>query len=795
MVDERLIHPKVARTDIGCVPPSYTEDDINRKFSPLIEEIQSIVNGGVNDGRAEEETGWNHQKYLEFVKEARQKMIDVIHPPIDKEHPEQGRRTFSIGRLVFVFRDNYYRITSFKFRVPYTKNFSTWKPDYEIMGWRSKMGVFGLGLFAEARAESLTEKRVEILYRNNMMVVEGEFNALQLQSLMLRNDWGYTAIVAVGGVETADLKTIKKIVRVPIIIYDNDDDEAGFKLVENAQEVMTVQAFTTPKPTKDLDEYIRSFGENYSQAFKGIETISDNRRYYPRNYDAVKEEIEKVRYSRRYNQAQTFDLVSDQILEDVGDRGRLLNNSYHAYLIFHHDKKLISFGQGETEYTELLGRYGLMKSDFIFKHVNDYLRHQAFEHGERTETHRFAHYDSKSNVLYVYNNNHRMFKITANEIDIVDNGTDGVLFIHDIENEPFERVPFNKDPLSSLIIERINFDEDILSKDERMYLIHLWMLSLFFETKMPTKVILAMIGVKGSGKTFVLRLLGKILFGMKFNVTDVAIATSKDFDAMITHKYFMVLDNADTKNRWIEDRLAISATGCSQDRRELYTTNELVSATRKCFIGITARTPNFRRDDVAERLLIMKVKKIEDVISEDDLTNEILEHRNEIMSEILSQLQIAVEALEDKTREAHQFRMADFANFAVKFSRFLKKEEFIRDIFTKLNAEQSQFALEEEEIFELMKEFASKQQDGKTISDMTNRELCDQLTGVYDEQHGTVGREHRSEWEFANEYKKFGFKMRTILSDLKRFFDVKEQGVTHGQKRMTYIWKRIGNNE
>jgi hypothetical protein len=119
----------------------------------------------------------------------------------------------------------------------------------------------------------------------------------------------------------------------------------------------------------------------------------------------------------------------------------------------------------------------------------------------------------------------------------------------------------------------------------------------------------------------------------------------------------------------------------------------------------------------------------------------------------------------------------------------------MREIFTKLSAEQSQFALEEEEVFDLMKELASKQEDGKTITNMTNRELCDRLTEIYDERHGTVGREGTSKWEFASEYKKFGFKMRSILADLKRFFDVIEEGVTHKEKRRTYIWKGIESED
>jgi transcription elongation factor Elf1 len=790
IVEERLIHPDVVKTDIGCIPPSYNEDTITRKFNPLIEEIEEIV----NNGRIEEESDWNHQKFLALVRNARDKLVKLVNPLIDEKRPEKGRRTFSIGRLVFVYRDHYYRITAFKLRVPYTKDIVTWKPDYEIMGWRKKMGVFGLGLFTEAREKSLAEEKVLIPCVDSMAVMEGEFNVLQLQSLVVRNNRDFINAVAIGGVETADLLTLKKIVKVPTIIYDNDDDEAGFTLVENGQKLMTVRAFTTPEPYKDVDEYIKSFGDSYEEAFNAVGELSKARKYYPRNYDSVREEVEKIRYAKKYNQAQIFDMVAGIIQDDLVDRGRMLNNNQHAYFFFNHNKELIPISKEGFECERLLGRYGLMRSSPIFKHTLDHLRHHAFENGQKTETHRFAFYNPNSNVLYVYNNDHQIFKITTNGKELVDNGTDGVLFLHDPDNDKFELVQYEDSPLYSLLIERINFDDDILSVEERRYLILLWIPSLFFETKMPTKVILAMIGEKGSGKTFVFKVIGKTLFGSGFNVTDVANASPKDFDAVVTHRYFMALDNADTQNKWIEDRLAISATGCSQDRRELYTTNELVSATRKCFIGITARTPNFRRDDVAERLLIMKVKKIEDIISEEGLLTEIMEHRNEIMSEIIDLLQEAVQAMADKTREVLPFRMADFANFALKFARHVGNEDSIREIFSKLSAEQSQFALEEEEIFDLMKELASKQCDGRTISDVTNQEFCDRLAEVYDERHGT-SRDGCSKWKYAKEYKKFGYKMRGIMSDLQRFFEVREEGVTHKQIRRTYVLKDVGSPE
>ena len=55
---------------------------------------------------------------------------------------------------------------------------------------------------------------------------------------------------------------------------------------------------------------------------------------------------------------------------------------------------------------------------------------------------------------------------------------------------------------------------------------------MFFPELFPTRPILAMIGEKGSGKTSVLRRIGQMLFGPKFQVMGMS-HEPKDFDAAV----------------------------------------------------------------------------------------------------------------------------------------------------------------------------------------------------------------------------------------------------------------------
>jgi hypothetical protein len=260
---------------------------------------------------------------------------------------------------------------------------------------------------------------------------------------------------------------------------------------------------------------------------------------------------------------------------------------------------------------------------------------------------------------------------------------------------------------------------------------------MFFPELFPTRPLLAMIGEKGSGKTSVLRRIGKLLFGPNFQVMGMS-HEPKDFDAAVTGDAFVGIDNADQNIGWLEDKLAVVATGGMLKRRVLYTTNNLVEFPITAFVGITSRTPHFRREDIADRLLLFYVERLEAFGAESDLLATLMEQRDALMTEIAGQLQGVLRALE-KTKEKSYpstFRIADFAQFVLKRADAEGRLEEAQVTLDRLGEEQLAFTSQDDPVLELLEEWAhSKGNDGRELSTSTLfRELKGRAMTAYPPQ-------------------------------------------------------------
>jgi hypothetical protein len=191
----------------------------------------------------------------------------------------------------------------------------------------------------------------------------------------------------------------------------------------------------------------------------------------------------------------------------------------------------------------------------------------------------------------------------------------------------------------------------------------------------------------------------------------------------------------------------------------------MVEIPTHCFLAITSRTPQFRRDDVADRLLIMKVQRFDAFKSEKSLLTELLQNRQQIMSEVVYHLQEVVRALRagQGIDDSGAFRMVDFADFAMKVARYAGVEEQVKVIFTKLTHEQSAFTLESNSIFELLSAWAP-QNVGREV---TNADLCKQLAELA-KKEGTI-------FSYEGKTRAFAQVMSHVRSNLEEFFIITER--------------------
>ena len=679
-----------------------------------------------------------------------------------------------------------HRIVAVRFRKPYSKQIVFYKPT--TIG-----GLFNHGLFTPYKSQ-------ELKGLNDLLVlVEGEFNQLQLQSLSARiaekqgasPEEGYLFSGAVGGVNNADSRTIRKLAKSPIVCYDNDVSGAGFALVEMLQKDISLTAFTTPQPDSDLDSYIRSFGSRVSEAYDGVRDLVRNRQFYPRPYESIRDEIDALRKLEGGKDGlKPFYVnrrVAEIVVNDFNDRGRFYHDEKSAYFFFETEKQLLGI-QRENQGIELvLSEYGLMPSEKIFRYTVDALRLESLKRGVQTEIHLFTYYNPKTNVLYLFDFASHIFRISAGGVEQVDNGTDGILFLHNPAWKPFTLITPDSDrsAFDEVILSPMRFREDNLTAEDRRLLFLVWFYSLFFPELFPTRPILAMIGERGSGKTFSLRKVGQLLFGPSFNVMQLT-DDPKDFDAAVTNDPFVAVDNADSKVPWLDDRLAVVATGGNVKRRVYFTTNKLADFPIVAFLGITSRTPHFRREDVADRLLLIYVKRFEGFTAESMILHELQERRNEVMSEVVNHLHEIVQALERQKGKSYTsgFRMADFADFALRLAHAQGWGEAMSSILDRLSGEQSSFTMEGETIFDLLEIWLTEKSGENIGKEVTSAQLCSEFAAI--------AASKKIEFIYKEKTRSFAQRLRNIMSTLREFYDIRERP---GKARSRYLSFRPKTSE
>jgi hypothetical protein len=320
-----------------------------------------------------------------------------------------------------------------------------------------------------------------------LVVLEGEFNLLQLQSLCARHaeaegrapESGYIFACSVGGVGNTDVETIQRLYPRPVVCYDNDSSEAG----------MVLEAFTTPEPGSDLDSFIRGLGDDPIRALDAVKALVGGRKVHVRPYDSIKAEIDR----RRDDEGEKFKTfrvrreAAEIIIADLAERGIFYHDAVRGFYFLREEKLLLEIHPDDRNLPLLLGRFGIAPSEQISRHVLDAMRLHAQSRGVETTVHWFSHYDIKTHTLYLFDLDRGIHRIRPDQVEQVDNGTDGVLFLQNPDLKPFAMVDPKPDgsPLDELVISASQFSDGVLSADEQRVVFLVWFYSLFFPELFP----------------------------------------------------------------------------------------------------------------------------------------------------------------------------------------------------------------------------------------------------------------------------------------------------------------------
>ena len=370
----------------------------------------------------------------------------------------------------------------------------------------------------------------------------------------------------------------------------------------------------------------------------------------------------------------------------------------NLYFFRKHDKRLMQIDSEQEGASRLMNsEFGIIPSDPIYDKMIKNIQGMSYKFKpKKTNLKKTAYYCIKKNAVYLSINENDVMKITEDRVDKVHNGYDDVIFY---TNKEYFINEFAYDESISIdyIIDHsleANYDENgALKSIDLKRLVNTWLLSFFMPEISNSRMIVVAHGEPGSFKTTFAKKIGWILKGENFDTT--AHDDKTDMNNITTNKTFVALDNIETKaNTQFLDQLARMATGTTISKRKLYTTNEVLEFKPQVNVCITAMNPTFRRPDVVERLLLVKMEKKDKdgYLDDDEIKEHALSERNKNMSCIVNQIQFILKRKNENSDkwQRSKIRMASFGTLL----RLREDEEKASELMAKLKDAQTEYAEE-----------------------------------------------------------------------------------------------------
>lgn len=308
-----------------------------------------------------------------------------------------------------------------------------------------------------------------------------------------------------------------------------------------------------------------------------------------------------------------------------------------------------------------------------------------------------SYYDADSNALLLHTGKKDVLRITANAIERTIDGSYGVVFPWQSSTEPFSPTfSASTDDWGELLFGTALHNVIGIERAEAKALLQVWLMFLLFRSSSVSRPILALFGQPGSGKSTLFRRIYTVLYGRQKSLG--AVTTPDDFDHATATEPLVVLDNVDTWEKWLPDRLALAASTSDIVVRKLYTDQDTITKTRSAILGITAHNPRFGREDVADRLVLLTFERLAHFLPEGDIITDILRKRNQIWGAICLDIQRVLQQPQPNYADVPQFRVEDFARIGTWIAQALGCAEAFHSGLQVMSQGSKAFNLEEDHL-------------------------------------------------------------------------------------------------
>jgi hypothetical protein len=385
--------------------------------------------------------------------------------------------------------------------------------------------------------------------------------------------------------------------------------------------------------------------------------------------EEIRGKIISIFQNKNMSAAAKHTKIGNEVVVALEGRGKFFyhreEKDFASTMFFDTPKKTLRHLQSDQFQSWLSQWIAVNRADKLFTYVIREVENAALN-GNTTAILPEHYWAMRDKAFYISNGDGELVKITAERVEPLMNGTDGVLFPCGKTLLPWKLVP-PVDPFESCSIFR---DASFMASHGKS-LLKAWMLSL--PTNPKCKPPLSLTGTVGSGKTRIARGIAE-LYGIPSRVVKADENGESNFWVSVNEGGLFTLDNADTFMKWLTDALAAAVTGGSTEKRKLYTNRETVELRANSWIAVTSANPTYASDPgLADRLLVIRMDRLKRETSDGALSDEISANRDGAISFIATTLSKAL-ADDRPTPIGLNSRHPDFAAFAVRIGRAIGQE-------------------------------------------------------------------------------------------------------------------------
>jgi len=364
-------------------------------------------------------------------------------------------------------------------------------------------------------------------------------------------------------------------------------------------------------------------------------------------------------------------------------------------------------------FVNLLYGYGLFSGTDYFNVIGKFIGNRCAMEGVKATMAFNSRYNPSTKAVYFAESAGNLLRVSKDSITRVPNGSDGMLFKFSDSTQPLQ-VDLTKLPtvqyslvaggdslLTSYLFDGLVFEESTMTPEQKRTLLTAYVTLLILAGVIgKERALLQMLGESGSGKTFFLKKLGRIIVGDSFDVqpmqTDI-----KEFENVLVNNDFVAYDNVKNVKDDIRGLICQAVTGCSIERRELFTTMGRVKMPSKASLAVSAITPVLGESEQANRSITIKLGvRGASNREESGMLANLDAKRNDLIGELLVRTQMILKALHAERGyvPAVRNRLAGVATFIL---RVAKHEGWFNDaekLLAAWNDDQLDAALDDDNI-------------------------------------------------------------------------------------------------